>query len=101
MIHARHSHRRWLIARHHAARVRNAKLRRHPHTFGADWYSTDTADWRCIRTLEEGMAQAPANEFGFVPYYGGMSHAQQSALALSILHNYGWGAWSTAPACGL
>jgi hypothetical protein len=38
--------------------------------------------------------------FGFVPFSGYMSDGQQRALALSILHSYGWGAWTTAPGCG-
>jgi hypothetical protein len=64
-----------------------------------DWVTTDTASWRCIRLYEEGMQQAPRNVFGFVPFNGPMSMKAQSSLALSILHNYGWQAWSTAGAC--
>jgi hypothetical protein len=39
--------------------------------------------------------------FGFVPFPGWMSDSAQRGLALSILHRAGWGAWSTAPACGV
>lgn len=94
--------------RHHVAMVEAAHDRyvasvmlANSHGYGADWWTTNTTDWRCIRDHEEGMAQAPANMFGFVPYSGGMSAAAQSALALSILHTAGWAAWSTARWCGL
>ena len=112
---ARHestSRRRWLSERHHAAEVREAdqdrsharwiaELVAHSHGYGLDWWFTTTPDWWCIRTLEEGDAVAPANEFGWKPYPGGWSAAYQSRLALWDLHHYGWSPWSTAPACGL
>jgi hypothetical protein len=71
------------------------------YDYAADIRTTETGDWSCIRQLEEGGATAPANEYGFVPYSWGMSARAQSALAMSILRAYGWGAWTTAPACGL
>jgi hypothetical protein len=78
-----------------------AERQRASHGYGQDWWTTDTPDWRCIRLYEEGMAEAPANMFGWVPYPGGWSHAYQSALALRDLHLYGWRPWTTAPRCGL
>ena len=84
----------------HAREVRAATRLRASHGYGADWWSTNTPDWWCIRVREEGGQAAPGNMFGFVPFSGG-TDAQQRAEALSILHTAGWGAWSTAPGCGL
>ena len=106
---SRHYLARRSAKRHHAARVHNAALRRARarrlallrNPYGIDGISTNTPHWLCIRLHEEGMQAAPGNMFGFVPFYYPMSDAAQRALALSILHRFGWGAWSTAPGCGV